>query len=123
MEAGFTWLVLLEVPDSLLVPAGIGDGIGAGALARFCNSEARRREPAVALFWLRNDNVRTKPRKIVAVYFVIFVRALPEPAPKSASVAPPPKATPAPASFFGNWIRMSSISNAVFTTKMIDNRI
>ena len=37
-----------------------------------------------------------------ATYFVILVSALPEPAPNSASAAPPPNASPAPASFFGS---------------------
>jgi len=53
-----------------------------------------------------------------AVYFVIFVSALPEPAPNSASVAAPPKAIPAPASFFGNCTRTSKIKNKQFTTRM-----
>ncbi len=53
--------------------------------------------------WLcKPPSSNDSPRKIPAVYFVILVSALPEPAPNSASAVPPPNAMPAPASFFGN---------------------
>ena len=50
-------------------------------------------------------------KKMTAQYLVILVSALPEPAPNSASAAPPPKAMPAPASFFGSCISTSRINN------------
>ncbi len=43
----------------------------------------------LALFKMESKNTNTK--NAVAVYFVILVSALPDPAPNSASVAPPPK--------------------------------
>ena len=49
-------------------------------------------------------------------YFVIFVSALPLPAPKSASVALAPKAWPRPASFFGNWTSTSRIKKSESNT-------
>src|SRR5687767_3482760 len=48
---------------------------------------------------------------MTVAYLVIFVSALPLPAPKRASVAAPPKAWPMPASFLGNCTRTSSIKN------------
>src|SRR5205823_4212977 len=48
--------------------------------------------------------------------------AVPEPAPNRASVAPPPNATPAPASFLGNWISTSKIRNRQSSTRMTVNR-
>ena len=45
--------------------------------------------------------MRADPKKMPAEYLVMAVRAVPEPAPKSASVAAPPNAMPAPASFLG----------------------
>ena len=53
---------------------------------------------------------RASPKKMPAAYFVILVSTLPEPAPKSASVAAPPKAMPAPASFLGNCNSINSTS-------------
>ena len=46
--------------------------------------------------------VNAMTKKIAVEYFVIFVSAVPVPAPNKASVAPPPNAVPMPASFFGN---------------------
>lgn len=48
------------------------------------------------------DKIKHRPRKVAAVYLVICVSAVPEPAPNKASVVPPPNAAPMPASFFGN---------------------
>src|ERR1039458_6650484 len=47
----------------------------------------------------------------MAEYLVALVRKFPEPEPNKASVAAPPNARPAPASFFGNCISTSRISN------------
>ena len=49
---------------------------------------------------IQSRRVRTK--KMPVVYLVILVKAVPLPAPNKASVVPPPKAWPMPASFFGN---------------------
>src|SRR5262245_21196050 len=46
---------------------------------------------------LRMDRNRARPKKMPAQYLVIFVSAVPEPAPNKASVVAPPKAMPAPA--------------------------
>src|SRR4051794_33671546 len=51
-------------------------------------------------FRIQSKKVRTK--KIPVTYLVILVSAVPLPAPNKASVAPPPKAWPMPASFLGN---------------------
>src|SRR2546423_6252859 len=59
-----------------------------------------------------------KPRKSPAAYLVILVNAVPEPAPNKASVAPPPKAMPAPASFLGSWIKTSKINSRQSSTRM-----
>ena len=48
------------------------------------------------------DKNRHKNRKIPAFHLVSLVSTFPAPAPKRASVAPPPKAVPRPASFLGN---------------------
>ena len=56
-------------------------------------------------------------KKIAVAYFVILVSAFPLPAPKSASVAAPPKAWPIPASFLGNCTRTSSVKNKQSITK------
>ena len=45
---------------------------------------------------------RATLKNIPAEYLVMVVRALPDPAPNRASVAAPPKAMPAPASFLGS---------------------
>ena len=58
--------------------------------------------------------IRQSAKKMPEVHFVIFVSTLPEPAPNSASVAPPPKATPMPASFLGN-------CNSTRNTKMMQS--
>src|SRR5438128_1191662 len=62
-------------------------------------SKSGRRRTSCA-FRTQSKSVRTK--KMPVVYLVIFVKAVPLPAPKRASVVPPPKAWPMPASFFGN---------------------
>jgi len=48
------------------------------------------------------DRKRHKNRKIPAFHLVSLVSTFPAPAPKSASVVPPPKAVPSPASFLGS---------------------
>jgi hypothetical protein len=57
------------------------------------------------------ERISDSAKKMVAEYFVIFVKALPVPAPNKASVAAPPNAVPIPASFLGNWIRINRIRN------------
>src|SRR6185437_4316571 len=65
-------------------------------------------------------------KKMPPEYFVALVRKLPEPAPNNASVAAPPKASPAPASFFGNCIstkttRMAQSITIITLSTMIRN--
>ncbi len=63
------------------------------------------------------ERTRERPIKPPAQYLVTLVRTVPEPAPKRASVAPPPNARPMPASFFGSWIRMSRIRKRLTTIR------
>src|SRR6185436_3416063 len=63
-----------------------------------------------------------RAKKTPAPHLVSFVRALPEPAPKSASVAAPPKAWPMPASFLGNCTSTSKIKNKQSSTSTTVNK-
>ena len=65
---------------------------------------------------------RAAPKNIPAEYFVMVVSALPEPAPKSASVAAPPNAMPAPASFLGNCSKIKSISTMESKKRTADKK-
>src|SRR5439155_542032 len=68
----------------------------------FFNSSSSFRPPSSAWWARMTDKSSDSPRNAPAEYLVILVKAVPEPAPNRASVAPPPKATPAPASFLGS---------------------
>ena len=78
--------------------------------------------PAVPRWELRMLMRRAAPKNIPAEYLVMVVRALPEPAPKSASVAAPPNAMPAPASFLGNCSRIKRISTMLSKNRMPDKK-
>jgi hypothetical protein len=90
-----------------LLPAGAAKGDEAGALigAGDCFNNASLSASALD-FWCCLEATTAmrmaRPKNMPAAYLVILVRTLPEPAPNRASVAPLPKASPAPASFFGS---------------------
>ena len=89
------------VPVTVLV--GVKVGTTGCAKDAFClNFSARLRSLPGAWCALRIERKRASPRKSPAQYLVILVSAVPEPAPNKASVAAPPKAMPAPASFLGS---------------------
>ena len=89
------------VPVTVLV--GVKVGTTGGARDAFClNLSVRLRSLPGAWCALRIERNRASPRKSPAQYLVILVSAVPEPAPNKASVAAPPKAMPAPASFLGS---------------------
>jgi len=79
-------------------PVGFFGGMLVLTVGVFC--------PSVSLIFFDvmkgKDKNRHKNRKIPAFHLVSLVSTLPAPAPKSASVAPPPKAVPNPASFLGS---------------------
>src|SRR5439155_18915349 len=85
----------------LTVLVGVNVGTTCGAADAFClNLFARLSLPPRCA--LRIERNSANPRNTPAQYLVILVSAVPEPAPNKASVAAPPKAMPAPASFLGN---------------------
>src|SRR5213596_3258396 len=90
-----------EVPVTMLV--GVKVGITGGTTDAFClNLSGRLRSLPGPWCALRIERNRASPRNSPAQYLVILVSAVPEPAPNKASVAAPPKAMPAPASFLGS---------------------
>src|SRR5581483_7474717 len=102
------------IDGALLVTAVFAGVVGAGvwgaaAAAGFANCRLKS-ELVERLALFRMESSSTSAKKAMAVYLVNLVSAVPEPAPNNASVAPPPKATPTPASFLGNWISTSKPS-------------
>ena len=94
---------------------GLGDtSVGGGSAFWNCSSNADERFFAFWPYRMESESVRTK--KMPVAYFVILVSALPLPAPNSASVVPPPKAVPMPASFLGNCTSTSKMRSRQFTT-------
>src|SRR6185369_4124870 len=67
---------------------------------------------------ITSPRISAKATKIIVAYLVILVSALPEPAPNKASAAPPPNASPAPASFLGNCTKISKINNRQLSTRI-----
>ena len=110
----------LEVAGAagVVVLAGAGVAKAGAALAFLSNSSSNRRLEALALFEFNSDRQSDRHTKKPAEYLVMLLMALPDPAPNKASVAPPPKATPAPASFFGIWINTRRIRNRQFKTRI-----
>ncbi len=93
------------------VVAGAEDGASEGPLPWlnfFANNEALLSGLYAATHAIKIASTKNMP----ATYLVILVSTLPEPAPKSASVAAPPKAVPPrPASFLGNCSNTRKISS------------
>lgn len=90
-----------------LLPDGAakGDEVGALAGAWDCFNNASLSASALDFWcWLEATMamMMARAKNMPAQYLVILVRTLPEPAPNRASVAPLPKANPAPASFLGS---------------------
>src|ERR1051326_1275652 len=89
------WAVALDDGNAGVTRAG---GVDA-CLEISCSS---RRVLCLAACMFSTESRIDKPTKNVAEYLVILVSAFPEPGPNRASVAAPPKAMPAPASFLGS---------------------
>src|SRR5208283_2171185 len=87
--------------------AGTEEGLaGPGSRLEGCDSPWRKAEPLWRCDQLPTMEItRARTKNPPAKYLVILVNTVPDPAPKSASVAAPPKAKPAPASFFGSCMR------------------
>ena len=97
----FKFVLGFSVWNALCGFAGVATGaVVAGR--EFASALRTSDSPARCACEFRIPRTSDSPRNVAEVYFVILVSALPDPAPKSASVVPPPKARPAPASFFGN---------------------
>jgi hypothetical protein len=89
------------------VISGVADGVVEGAGVEtgadsLLNSLSRAEGPRSWKCVIKIEIPSERTKNIVATYLVSLVSALPAPAPNSASDAPPPKASPAPASFLGN---------------------
>src|SRR6266511_2881713 len=109
LDAGSGRTIAL-VPIAAFV--GVSEGVTRGADAVFFfNSSSNFRPPSTDWCARMAESSSDRPRNTPAEYLVILVSAVPDSAPHKASVAPPPNAIPAPASFFGSLIRISSINN------------
>ena len=95
-------------------PAGVAGTLETGAGLAVPNFSANELPERFGLALTARTIARTK--KKTATHLVILVRTFPDPAPNSASVAAPPKARPAPASFLGSWRSTSRISRRQSTT-------
>src|SRR6185295_18582583 len=84
----------VEVEEVRVLVAAGATGCAAAAFLRRPSSRAPPLPLPRCVFKIdsKSDSPRNRPEQ----YFVILVNAVPEPAPNSASVAPPPKAMPAP---------------------------
>src|SRR5260370_16179464 len=100
--------VLIVAIAALVAVVGVCRSI---CLAACCNSSSNLDFLSLdcCAFKIESDSVSRK--KMAVAYLVIFVRALPLPAPNKASVVPAPKACPMPASFLGRCTSTSKISN------------
>ena len=123
--AAFVAVAVRFVTRFVLIAGTVGfAGSGGGGALMDCTCVENRDLIDFACCAFKTDRNIVSSRKMTVAYFVILVSALPLPAPKSASVAAPPKAWPMPASFLGNCTNTSRISNKQsITSSAVSNPI